>query len=68
MEGNAIKLVKERVRELHCVVMDPEHVARACCVRSGGQIISRTVKCEGGITAFQSAFQRTSHPRAMLST
>ena len=45
MVGNAIKQVKEKVRtlviatrELHGVVMDPEHVALAWCVRFAGQI------------------------------
>ena len=52
---NAIKQVKEKVRtlviatrELHGVVMDLEHVARASCVRLAGQIISRTVKAQMG--------------------
>ena len=45
--------------------MDPEHVALAWCVRFAGQIISRTVKGADGLTAFQRAFQRASHPRAM---
>ena len=46
MVENAIKQVKEKgrtlvtaTRELHGVVMDPEHVALAWCVRFGGQII-----------------------------
>ena len=62
---NAIKQVKEKVRtlviatrELHGVVMDPERVALAWCVRFAGQIISRTVKGADGLTAFQRAFQR----------
>ena len=74
MLKNAMKLVKEMVRalvmatrELHGVVMDREHVALAWCVRFAAQIISRTVKGADGLTAFQSAFQRTSHPRAILS-
>ena len=65
---NVIKQVKENVRtlvtatrELHVVVMNPEHVALAWCVRFAGQIISRTVKG----AACQRAFQRVSHPRAM---
>ena len=69
---NAIKQVKEKVRtlvaatrELHGVVMDLEHVALAWCVRFAGQIIFRTVKGADGLTAFQRAFQRASHPRAM---
>ena len=52
-------------RELHRLVRDPEHVALAWCVRFAAQIISRTVKGEDGLTAFQRAFQRMSHPRAM---
>ena len=75
MVENAIKLVKEKVRslviatrELHGVVVDPEHVALAWCVRFAGQIISRTVKGADGRTAFQRAFQRMSHPRAMSCT
>ena len=43
----------------------PEHVALVLCVRFAGQIISRTVKGADGLTAFQPAFQRASHPRAM---
>ena len=39
-------------RELHGVVMGPEHVAVAWCVRFAGQIVSRTVKDRDGITAF----------------
>ena len=69
---NAIKQVKEKVRtlviatrELHGVVMDPEHVALAWCVRFAGQIISRSVKGADGLTAFQRAFQRASHSRDM---
>ena len=54
-------------RELHGVVMDPAHVAQACCVRFAGQIISRTVKRADGLTVFQRAFQRASHLRAMPS-
>ena len=72
MVENAIKQVKEKVRtlviatrELHGVVMDPEHLALAWCVRFAGQIISRTVKGTDGLTAFQRAFQRASHPGAM---
>ena len=72
MVENAIKHVKEKVRmlviatrELQGVVMDPEHVALAWCVRFAGQIISRTVKGADGLTAFQRAYQRASHPRAM---
>ena len=72
MVENAIKQVKENVRtlviatrELHGVVMDPEHVALDWCVRFAGLIISRTVKGADGLTAFQRAFQRASHPRAM---
>ena len=45
--------------------MDPEHVALARCVRFAGQIIARTAKGADGLTAFQCAFQRASHPRAM---
>ena len=51
------------MNELHGVVMDAEHVALAWCVRFAGHIISST----DGLTAFQRAFQRTSHARAMLS-
>ena len=60
-------MVKEKVRtlvfatrELHGVVMDPEHVAVAWCVRLAGQIISHTVKGADGLTPFQRAFQRVS--------
>ena len=74
MVENAIKLVKEKVRtlvtvtrEYHDVVMDPEHVALAWCVRIARQIISRAVKGADGLTAFSLAFQRTTHPRAMPS-
>ena len=70
----AIKQVTEKVRtlviatrELHRVVMDPEHVALAWCVRFAGQIISGTVKGADGLTAFQRALQRASHPRTMPS-
>ena len=66
---NTIKLVKEKVgilviaiRELHGVVMDPEHVAMVWCVRVAGQIMSRTVKGTDGLTAFQRAFQRSCLP------
>ena len=52
-------------RELHGVIMDPEHVALAWCVRFAGQIISCTVKSADGLTAFQHAFHRASHPQAM---
>ena len=52
---NAMKQVKEKVR----------HVALAWCGRFAGQIISRTVNRADGLTAFQRAFQRASHPRAM---
>ena len=72
MVKNAIKQVNVKMRslvvatrELHGVVMDREHVALAWCVRFAGQIISRTVKGADGLTAFQRAFQRTSHPRDM---
>ena len=69
MVENVIKKVKEKVRtlvtatrELHGVVMDPGRVALAWCLRFAGEI-----KGADGLTAFQRAFQRTSHPRAMLS-
>ena len=72
MVDNAIKQVKEKVRtlviatrELHGVVMDREHVALAWCVRFAGQIISRTVEGADEITAFEHAFQRACHPRAV---
>ena len=65
MVDNAIKQVKEKVRtvviatrELDGVVMDPEHVALAWCVRFA-------VKGAGGLTAFQRAFHRASHPRSI---
>ena len=68
---NAIKLkVRTLViatRELDGVVRDPEHVALAWWVRFACQIISCTVKGADGLTAFQRAFQRTSHPRRMPS-
>ena len=74
MVENVIKQVKEKVRtlviatrELHGVVMNPQHVALAWCVRFACQIISRTMKGADGLTAFQRAFQRVSHPRAMLA-
>ena len=54
-------------RALHGVVVNLEDVALAWCVRFAGQIISRTVKSADGPTAFQRAFQRGSHPRAMLA-
>ena len=72
MVENAIKQDTEKVRtlviatrELHGVVMDPEHVALAWCVRFAGQIMSRTVKGADGLPAFQRALPRASHPRAM---
>ena len=72
MVENAIKQVNEKVRTLviairglHGVVMDPDHVALAWCVRFAGQIIFRTLKGADGLTAFQLALQRVSHPRAM---
>ena len=75
MVANVIRQIKEKertlviaTRELHGVVTDPEHVALAWCVRFAGQIISRTVKGADGLTAFQRAFQRASHPRAMPAT
>ena len=74
MVENDIKHVKENVRtlviatrELHGVVMEPNRVALAWCFRVAGQIISRTVKGTDGLTAFQRAFQRASHPRAKPS-
>ena len=52
-------------RELH-----GRHGPCACgadvCVRFAGEIITRNVKGTDGLTAFQCAFQRVSHPRAML--
>ena len=72
MVENAIKQVKEKVRtlviatrELFGLVMNLEHVALAGCLRFTGQIISRAVKGADGLIAFQRAFQRASHPRAM---
>ena len=53
-------------RDLHGVV-DPERVVVAWCVRFAGKIISCTVKGANGFSAFQRAFQRLSHPRAMPS-
>ena len=74
MVGNVITQVNQQVRTLvvatresHGVVMDLEHVALTWCVRFAGQINSRTVKGAVGLGAFQCAFQRASHPRAMLS-
>ena len=59
MMENATKSVEAEVRtmviatrELHGVVMDPEHVALGWCVRVAGQIISRTVKGEDGLSDF----------------
>ena len=40
-------------------------MALAWRVRFAGQRISRTVKGADGLTAFQRAFQRESHPRDM---
>ena len=56
-------------RELHGAAMDPEHVVLAwcVCVRFAAQIMSRTVKGADWLTAFQRAFQRASHPRAMIA-
>ena len=55
MMENATKWVEAEVRtlviatrELHGVVVDPEHVA----LRVAGQIISRTVKGEDGLSEF----------------
>ena len=71
---NAIKQVKEKVRtlvivrrDLHGVVMDPGRVALAWCLRFAGQTVSCTKKAADGLTAFQRAFQRASHPRIMPS-
>ena len=47
--------------------MDDEHVVVAWRVRFAGQIISCTVKGTNGLSVFQRAFQRLSHPRAMPS-
>ena len=67
MVENAIEQVKEEVRpmviatrELHGVVMNPEHVALVWCARFAGQIIFRSVKGADGLSAFQRAFQRVS--------
>ena len=72
MVENATKHVKEKVRtlvtatrDLHGVVMDPEHVALAWCVRFAGQINARIVKGADGLTAFQR--ERAFHPQAMRS-
>jgi len=72
MIESGIKAIKEKVRtlviaarELHGVVIGPDHVALEWCIRFAGQILSRTVKGADGLTAFQRAFQRRSHPRAL---
>ena len=74
MVENAIKQVKEKVRtwviatrELHGVVINPEHVALAWCVRCAGQIMSRTVKSADGLATFHRTFQCVSHPRAVAA-
>ena len=54
-------------RDLHGVVMDPERVVVAWCVRFAGKIISCSVKGANGFSVFQRAFQRLSHPRVMPS-
>ena len=51
----------------HGVVMDPEHVPLAWCVRFDGQIVSRTAKGADRLTACQRAFQRAFHPRTAPS-
>ena len=55
------------VGELHGVVIVPEPVALSWCVWFAGQIFSRRVKGRDGLTAFQRAYQRKSHPRAILA-
>lgn len=69
---SGIKAIKEKVRtlviaarELHGVVMGPDHAALAWCIRFAGQVLSRTVKGADGLTAFQRAYQRKTHPRAL---
>ena len=47
--------------------MDLEHVALTWCALFAEQINYRTMKGAVGLGAFQCAFQRASHPRAMLS-
>ena len=55
-------------RAFHGVVMDPENVALARSARVAGLVTSRTVKgVDERLTAFQRAFQRASHPRAINS-
>ena len=71
MVRNAINHVKEKVRTLVIATRElhGRHGPCACgadvCVRFAGEIITRNVKGTDGLTAFQRAFQRVSHPRAM---
>ena len=69
---NAVKQVKEKVRvlvigarELHGATIDRNHVTLPWCIRFAGQVLSRRVKGHDGLTAFQRAYQRKSHPRPL---
>ena len=69
---NAVKQVMEKVRglvigarELHGATIDRSHVTLPWCIRFVGQVLSRTVKGHDGLTAFQRAYQRKSHPRPL---
>ena len=69
---NAVKQVKEKVRvlvigarELHGATIDRNHVTLPWCIRFAGQVLSRTVKGHDGLTGFQRAYQRKSHPRPL---
>ena len=58
---NAVKQLKEKVR----VLIVRNHVTLLWCIKFAGQVLSRTVKGQDGLTAFQRAYQRKSHPRPL---
>ena len=69
---NAVKQVKDKVRvlvigdrELHGATIDLKHVTLPWCIKFAGRVLSRTVKGQDGLTAFQRAYQRKSHPRPL---
>ena len=69
---NAVKQVKDKVRvlvigarELHGATIDLNHVTLPWCIKFAGHVLSRTVKGQDGLTAFQRAYQRKSHPRPL---
>ena len=69
---NAVKQLKEKfrvlvigARELHGATVDRNHVTLLWCIKFAGQVLSRTVKGQDGLTAFQRAYQRKSHPRPL---